>query len=84
MLGQDLHILEVKRMMVLGVVGRFMGNCVKGETLECWLKENWYPLLGYNPLHLMMHGWICFLTKVEEDVAKVLGKKWGYVLNLGI
>jgi len=56
MLGQDLHILEVKRMMVLGVVGRFMGNFVKGETLECWLKENWYPLLGYNPLHLMMHG----------------------------
>jgi len=50
---------------------------VKGKILKGSLFEKWFLVLGYiTKFHLLMHGWICFVLRGDEDVTNVIGKDW--------
>ena len=57
------------------IVGNFVGNFVKGETLKLWIEEVWKLILSYCPFfHLLVRRSISFMIRSNKEVEIILGK----------
>jgi hypothetical protein len=58
-------------------VGRFIGKVLMEHFFIHWMDQNWCPMLSYSlNAHMMVHGWVSFQFRYEEDVSSILSKDW--------
>ena len=60
-MGLDLRVEDVQEFLEKVLMDRLCRKNVKPGTLKPWIKEFWFPFLGYEPIfHEFNIGWLFF------------------------
>jgi hypothetical protein len=74
--GLNVKVEDVSNYLDKVLVGRFYGKLMQPVTLKPWLKDTWFPCLGYEPIfHILTRGWLCFFLKSSEDANIFLNQR---------
>jgi hypothetical protein len=78
-IGDDVDIGVILKMLVRTTVARFSGKSIIPSALQSWIDEHWIVELGYClELHILSQGWNCFLFKTKVDMDQIFIKVWGW------
>jgi hypothetical protein len=65
--------------LLCALVGRFAYKSKCSLSFPDWMKEVWFPLIGYVPTYLTLpSGWFGLIFKILEDVEIILNRFWDY------
>jgi len=78
-LGDGVGLEELCKMSTCALVGRISYKSLNPLPLEEWIKETWFPLLGYSPeVQFLKKGWLCFHCKSPSDASLLLSSHWPF------
>jgi hypothetical protein len=76
--GRDMEIGDVPKLLGQATVGRFCGKIVSAPALISSLDDNWSKVLGYRlEFHTLARDCICFKFHTKEDLALIFESSWG-------
>jgi hypothetical protein len=78
-LGMDVGLSDACNLALCALVGRLAYKEKCKQSLDSWVTDHWYPLLGYTPqILLLQQGWMGFIFRKPEDTVLILERFWAY------
>jgi hypothetical protein len=75
----DVGLEETCQLSLCALVGRFAYKTKCKLSFSDWMKEIWYPWLGYILTYMTLpSGWFGLIFKTPEDAESILNKFWDY------